>query len=89
MTQALIRNRNDKFGKWTKGKFFTYAQGFRVNAACTAKLPANNYTKDDLLRIYKFMIEFEKLIYMFLKTLFIITLLAKINIFMYQYMHLR
>ena len=28
-----------------------YAQGFRVNAACTATSPAINYTKDGVLRI--------------------------------------
>ena len=32
--------------------FFLYAQGFRVNAACTAASPVNNYTSDDVLCIY-------------------------------------
>ena len=30
--------------KWSRGRFFTYAQGSRVNAACTAASTANNYT---------------------------------------------
>ena len=36
---------HDKLGKYSRGRFFAYAQGFRVNAACTtAASPANNYT---------------------------------------------
>ena len=35
---------HDKFWKWSRGRFVTYAQGFRVNATCTAVSPANNYT---------------------------------------------
>ena len=35
---------HDEFGKLSRGGFFTYAQGFRVNAACTAASPAINYT---------------------------------------------
>ena len=35
---------HDKFEKQSKEKFFAYAQGFSVNAACTATSPANNYT---------------------------------------------
>ena len=44
--------RHEKFGKWLRGRFITYAQGFRVNAACSAASPPNNYTYDDVLRIY-------------------------------------
>ena len=39
-------------GKGQEGDFFMYAQGFRVNAACTAASPANNYTYDDVLQMY-------------------------------------
>ena len=35
---------HDKFGKRSRERFFTSAQGFRVNAACTAASPTNNYT---------------------------------------------
>ena len=33
-----------KFRKWPRGRFFTYAQGFRVKAVYTAASPANNNT---------------------------------------------
>ena len=45
------RSIHEKFRKWSRERF-TYAQGFRVNAACTVGLSANNYTKDDVLRIF-------------------------------------
>ena len=35
---------HDKFEKWSRGRVFTYAQHFSLNAACTAASPANNYT---------------------------------------------
>ena len=35
-----------------KREIFTDAPGVRVNAVCTAASPANNYTLDDVLRIY-------------------------------------
>ena len=37
--------------KMVKRELFTYAQDFRVNAACTAASPANNYTYDGVLCI--------------------------------------
>ena len=46
-TQFILTNSlptiYDKFGKWPR-RFFIYAQGFRVNAACAAASPANNHT---------------------------------------------
>ena len=39
-------------GNGQEGAFFTYAQGFRVNAVCTSASLANNYTEDYVLRIY-------------------------------------
>ena len=48
--------RHDQFGKWSRGRFFTYAQGFMLNAACTAASPANNYTWN-VLRIYTCIIK--------------------------------
>ena len=43
--RGLYSSYIDKFGKWSKGRFFTYAHGFRVNAACTA----NKHTQDYVL----------------------------------------
>ena len=45
--QSFLLNRqliHEQLGKLSGGRIFTYAQGFRVNAACTAASPANNYT---------------------------------------------
>ena len=35
---------HDEFGKWSRERLFTYAQGLRVITACTIASPAHNYT---------------------------------------------